>query len=68
MINIGDTESEINRDLRTHTNYTKIPASVICVSKKAIMECDEEWAMNKKVVDLASKNIRQAVRQTLVYD
>lgn len=25
------------------------------------MECDEEWAMNKKVVDLSSKNIRQAV-------
>uniref|UniRef100_A0A669BZ61 CWF19-like protein 2 n=1 Tax=Oreochromis niloticus TaxID=8128 RepID=A0A669BZ61_ORENI len=28
--------------------------------KKAIMECDEEWAMNKKVVDLSSKSIRQA--------
>lgn len=29
--------------------------------QKAIMECDEEWAMNKKVVDLSSKHIRQAV-------
>ncbi|KAG7246894.1 hypothetical protein CRUP_031351 [Coryphaenoides rupestris] len=30
--------------------------------KKAIMDCDEEWAMNKKVVNLSSKDIRQAVR------
>lgn len=26
------------------------------------MECDEEWAMNKKIVDLSSRDIRQAVR------
>ncbi|XP_053176865.1 CWF19-like protein 2 isoform X2 [Scomber japonicus] len=35
--------------------------------KKAIMECDEEWAMNKKVVDLSSKDIRQAVPRALPY-
>ncbi|XP_051717737.1 CWF19-like protein 2 [Ctenopharyngodon idella] len=35
--------------------------------KKAIMESDEEWAMNKKVVDLSSKNIRQAVPRGLPY-
>ncbi|XP_047450222.1 CWF19-like protein 2 [Mugil cephalus] len=35
--------------------------------KKAIMECDEEWAMNKKVVDLSSKDIRQAVPRGLPY-
>lgn len=36
---------------------------IFCVClQKAIMECDEEWAMNKKVVDLSSKTIRQAVR------
>ncbi|XP_039987654.1 CWF19-like protein 2 [Xiphias gladius] len=35
--------------------------------KKAIMECDEEWAMNKKIVDLSSKNIRQAVPRGLPY-
>lgn len=29
--------------------------------QKAIMECDEEWAMNKKVVDLSSKDVRQSV-------
>ncbi|XP_054884518.1 CWF19-like protein 2 isoform X2 [Poeciliopsis prolifica] len=35
--------------------------------KKAIMECDEEWAMNKKLVDLSSKDIRRAVPQGLPY-
>lgn len=30
--------------------------------QKAIMECDEEWAMNKKVVDLSAKDIRRSVR------
>ncbi|KAG1932697.1 CWF19-like protein 2 [Pimephales promelas] len=35
--------------------------------KKAIMESDEEWAMNKKVVDLSSKHIRQAVPRGLPY-
>ncbi|XP_068173499.1 CWF19-like protein 2 [Antennarius striatus] len=35
--------------------------------KKAILECDEEWAMNKKVVDLSSKDIRQAIPRGLPY-
>uniref|UniRef100_A0A1A8HJ26 CWF19-like protein 2 n=1 Tax=Nothobranchius korthausae TaxID=1143690 RepID=A0A1A8HJ26_9TELE len=35
--------------------------------KKAIMECDEEWAMNKKIVDLSSKDIRRAVPRGLPY-
>uniref|UniRef100_A0A673GFR7 CWF19-like protein 2 n=1 Tax=Sinocyclocheilus rhinocerous TaxID=307959 RepID=A0A673GFR7_9TELE len=35
--------------------------------KKAIMESDEEWAMNKKVVDLSSRDIRQAVPRGLPY-
>ncbi|CAF90454.1 unnamed protein product, partial [Tetraodon nigroviridis] len=35
--------------------------------KKAIMECDEEWAMNKKVVDLSSKDIRQSIPRGLPY-
>ncbi|KAJ7995290.1 hypothetical protein DPEC_G00243000 [Dallia pectoralis] len=35
--------------------------------KKAIMECDEEWAMNTKVVDLSSKDIRHAVPRGLPY-
>lgn len=36
-------------------------AAVSLCLQKAIMECDEEWAMNKKVVDLSSKDIRRAV-------
>uniref|UniRef100_A0A668ACF2 CWF19-like protein 2 n=1 Tax=Myripristis murdjan TaxID=586833 RepID=A0A668ACF2_9TELE len=35
--------------------------------KKAIMECDEEWAMNKKIVDLSSKDIRHAIPRGLPY-
>ncbi|KAM4742491.1 CWF19-like protein 2 [Anableps anableps] len=35
--------------------------------KKAIMECDEEWAMNKKLVDLSSKDVRKAVPRGLPY-
>ncbi|RVE64670.1 hypothetical protein OJAV_G00127990 [Oryzias javanicus] len=35
--------------------------------KKAIMECDEEWAMNKKIVDLSSRDVRQAVPRGLPY-
>ncbi|XP_076591864.1 CWF19-like protein 2 [Chaetodon auriga] len=35
--------------------------------KKAIMECDEEWAMNKKIVDLSSKHVRQAIPRGLPY-
>ncbi|XP_077467318.1 CWF19-like protein 2 isoform X2 [Stigmatopora argus] len=35
--------------------------------KKAIMECDDEWAMNKKVVDLSSKDVRKAVPRGLPY-
>ncbi|KAJ3591038.1 hypothetical protein NHX12_008985 [Muraenolepis orangiensis] len=34
---------------------------------KAILDCDEEWAMNKKVVNLSSKDIRQAVPRGLPY-
>jgi len=35
--------------------------------KKAIMECETEWAINKKVVDLSSKDIRRAVPKSLPY-
>ncbi|XP_056139569.1 CWF19-like protein 2 [Lampris incognitus] len=35
--------------------------------KKAIMECDEEWANNKKVVDLSAKDVRKAIPRGLPY-
>ncbi|XP_032764585.1 CWF19-like protein 2 [Rattus rattus] len=35
--------------------------------KKAIMESDEEWSMNKKLIDLSSKDIRKSVPRGLPY-
>ncbi|XP_067146016.1 CWF19-like protein 2 isoform X5 [Apteryx mantelli] len=35
--------------------------------KKAIMESDEEWSMNKKLVDLSSKDVRKSVPKGLPY-
>ncbi|KAM9468571.1 CWF19-like protein 2 isoform 1-T1 [Clarias gariepinus] len=66
-------ETHMNPKKRMHMLYECIPLPrelgdmAPIYFKKAIMECDEEWAMNKKVVDLASKNIRQAVPRGLPY-
>ncbi|XP_061484667.1 CWF19-like protein 2 isoform X2 [Rhineura floridana] len=35
--------------------------------KKAIMESDEEWSMNKKLIDISSKDIRKSVPKGLPY-
>ncbi|NWS45843.1 C19L2 protein, partial [Probosciger aterrimus] len=35
--------------------------------KKAIMESDEEWSMNKKLIDLSSKDIWKSVPKGLPY-
>lgn len=35
--------------------------------KKALLECETEWSMNKKVVDLKGKNIRKGVPKGLPY-
>nr|KAF6354660.1 CWF19 like cell cycle control factor 2 [Myotis myotis] len=35
--------------------------------KKAIMDSDEEWSMNKKLIDLSSKDIRKSVPKDLPY-
>lgn len=35
--------------------------------KKALLECEAEWSMNKKVVDLKGKNIRKGVPKGLPY-
>ncbi|XP_026730101.1 CWF19-like protein 2 homolog [Trichoplusia ni] len=35
--------------------------------KKALLECEAEWSMNKKVVDLRGKNIRRGVPKGLPY-
>ncbi|XP_049679500.1 CWF19-like protein 2 isoform X2 [Accipiter gentilis] len=35
--------------------------------KKAIMESDEEWSMNNKLIDLSSKDVRKSVPKGLPY-
>ncbi|EFN77364.1 CWF19-like protein 2 [Harpegnathos saltator] len=35
--------------------------------KKALLECETEWSMNKKIIDLKNKNIRHAVPNGLSY-
>ncbi|XP_071539626.1 uncharacterized protein [Panulirus ornatus] len=35
--------------------------------KKAIMECEGEWALNKKLVDLKNRDVRRAVPKGLPY-
>ncbi|XP_074015082.1 CWF19-like protein 2 [Numenius arquata] len=35
--------------------------------KKAIMESDEEWSVNKKLIDLSSKDIRKSIPKGLPY-
>ncbi|KAM6341744.1 CWF19-like protein 2 [Podargus strigoides] len=35
--------------------------------KKAIMESDEEWSVNKKLIDLSSKDVRRSVPKGLPY-
>ncbi|KAF7699753.1 hypothetical protein HF521_002711 [Silurus meridionalis] len=66
-------ETHMNPKKRIHMLYECVPLPrelgdmAPIYFKKAIMECDEEWAMNKKLVDLSSKNIRQAVPRGLPY-
>ena len=35
--------------------------------KKALLECETEWSMNKKIVDLEHKDVRQAIPNGLSY-
>lgn len=35
--------------------------------KKALLECETEWAINKKVIDLSSKDVRRSVPKSLPY-
>ncbi|XP_045068736.1 CWF19-like protein 2 [Coregonus clupeaformis] len=53
--------------LQHHRSATGLDEDVWTEIQKAIMECDEEWAMRKKVVDLSSKDICHAVPRGLPY-
>ncbi|XP_031202284.1 CWF19-like protein 2 [Mastomys coucha] len=66
---------ETNMGLRKHSHmiYECIPLPkevgdmAPIYFKKAIMESDEEWSMNKKLIDLSSKDIRKSVPRGLPY-
>ncbi|KAM4701519.1 CWF19-like protein 2 isoform 2-T2 [Discoglossus pictus] len=66
-------ESNISLKKRFHLVYECIPLPkeigdmAPIYFKKAIMESDEEWSMNKKLIDLSTKDIRRAVPKGLPY-
>ncbi|KAJ8280442.1 hypothetical protein GJAV_G00054610 [Gymnothorax javanicus] len=66
-------ETHMNPKSRRHMVYECIPLPrelgdmAPIYFKKALLESDEEWAMNKKVVDLSSKDIRHSVPKGLPY-
>ncbi|NWX20413.1 C19L2 protein, partial [Aegotheles bennettii] len=64
---------ETNMSKRYHMVYECIPLPkevgdvAPIYFKKAIMESDEEWSVNKKLIDLSSKDIRKSVPKGLPY-
>ncbi|XP_075054922.1 CWF19-like protein 2 [Mixophyes fleayi] len=66
-------EMNMNIKKRFHLVYECIPLPkeigdmAPIYFKKAIMESDEEWSMNKKLIDLSSKDIRRSVPKGLPY-
>ncbi|KAJ8343166.1 hypothetical protein SKAU_G00304950 [Synaphobranchus kaupii] len=69
----SDVSQGPGEDRRRHLVYECVPLPrelgdmAPIYFKKALMECDEEWAMNKKVVDLSSRDIRRAIPKGLPY-
>ncbi|XP_048350177.1 CWF19-like protein 2 isoform X2 [Sphaerodactylus townsendi] len=61
-------ETNLSTKKRYHMVYECIPLPrevgdmAPIYFKKAIMECDEEWAMNKKLIDLSSKDVRKCAK------
>ncbi|KAG8584693.1 hypothetical protein GDO81_004724 [Engystomops pustulosus] len=66
-------ETNINLKKRFHLVYECIPLPkevgdmAPIYFKKAIMESDEEWSMNKKLIDLSTKDVRRSVPKGLPY-
>ncbi|NWI77687.1 C19L2 protein, partial [Dryoscopus gambensis] len=66
-------ETNLSMKKRYHMVYECIPLPkevgdmAPIYFKKAIMESDEEWSMNKKLIDLSSKDIRKSVPKGLPY-
>ncbi|XP_019384074.1 PREDICTED: CWF19-like protein 2 [Crocodylus porosus] len=66
-------ETNISIKKRYHMVYECIPLPkevgdmAPIYFKKAIMESDEEWSMNKRLIDISSKDIRKSVPKGLPY-
>ncbi|KAJ1113610.1 hypothetical protein NDU88_001852 [Pleurodeles waltl] len=66
-------ETNIDTKKRFHMVYECIPMPkevgdmAPIYFKKAIMESDEEWSMNKKLIDLSSRDVRKSVPKGLPY-
>ncbi|KAG8452957.1 hypothetical protein GDO86_004675 [Hymenochirus boettgeri] len=66
-------ESNIYAKKRFHLVYECIPLPkeigdmAPLYFKKGILECEEEWSMNKKLIDLSTKDIRRSVPKGLPY-
>ncbi|KFV85916.1 CWF19-like 2, partial [Struthio camelus australis] len=66
-------ETNMSMKKRCHMVYECIPLPrevgdmAPIYFKKAIMESDEEWSMNKKLIDLSSKDVRKSVPKGLPY-
>nr|XP_005905768.1 PREDICTED: CWF19-like protein 2 [Bos mutus] len=66
-------ETNMNMKKQYHMVYECIPLPkevgdmAPIYFKKAIMESDEEWSINKKLIDLSSKDIRKSVPKGLPY-
>lgn len=66
-----ETAVKLNRFPHMVINCVPLPRDVGDMAsiyfKKALLECEGEWAMNKKVVDLKGKNIRKCIPKGLPY-
>ncbi|XP_069496783.1 CWF19-like protein 2 [Ambystoma mexicanum] len=66
-------ETNLDMKKRYHMVYECIPLPkevgdmAPIYFKKAIMESDEEWSMNKKLIDLSSRDVRKSVPKGLPY-
>lgn len=66
-----ETATQLNKYPHMIINCIPLPRDVGDTApiyfKKALLECEAEWSVNKKVVDLKGKNIRKGIPKGLPY-
>ncbi|KAJ8719636.1 hypothetical protein PYW08_011811 [Mythimna loreyi] len=66
-----ETATKLHKHPHLTVNCVPLPRDVGDMAaiyfKKALLECEAEWSMNKKVVDLKGKNIRRGIPKGLPY-